>query len=148
LHSAETWRGGQLLKRSFFSKQFLIFLVTGGTAAVVNFCSRVLYNHWLDFSSAVILAYINGMFTAFVLAKLFVFKHSQQPWQRSLLLFGLVNVFAIGQTWAVSMGLAYYVLPALPSAFIQAFIPEIAHAIGILVPVFSSYLGHKYWSFR
>jgi putative flippase GtrA len=121
-----------LLKRTFFSKQFLIFLVAGGTAAVVNFCSRILYNHWLDFSSAVILAYLNGMITAFVLAKLLVFKTSQQPWHRSVLFFCLVNAFAVVQTWAVTMGLAYYVLPALPIALIQAFIPEIAHAIGIL----------------
>lgn len=25
---------------------------------------------------------------------------------------------------------------------------SIAHAIGVIVPVFSSYIGHKYWSFR
>ena len=131
--------------RQFLSIQFLIFLLTGGTAAVVNFGSRILYSMWLDFSSAVILAYISGMITAFVLAKLFVFKESHQTLQRSAVFFILVNLVAILQTWAISMGLAYYLLPLLG---FSVFVPEIAHATGVIVPVFTSYLGHKRWSFR
>ncbi len=131
--------------REFLSRQFLIFLLTGGTAAVVNFGSRILYSMWLDFSSAVILAYISGMITAFVLAKLFVFKESHQTLQRSAVFFILVNLVAILQTWAISMGLAYYLLPLLG---FSVFVPEIAHATGVIVPVFTSYLGHKRWSFR
>ena len=131
--------------RQFLSKQFLIFLLTGGTAAVVNFGSRILYSVWLDFSSAVILAYISGMITAFVLAKLFVFKESQQTLQRSVVFFILVNLIAILQTWGISMGLAFHFLPWLG---VSSFIPEIAHATGVIVPVFTSYLGHKRWSFN
>lgn len=131
--------------RQFLSRQFLIFLLTGGTAAVVNFSSRILYSVWLDFSSAVILAYISGMITAFVLAKLFVFKESQQTLQRSAVFFILVNLVAILQTWVISMGLAYYLLPLLG---FSVFVPEIAHATGVIVPVFTSYLGHKRWSFQ
>jgi putative flippase GtrA len=55
----------------FFSKQFLVFLATGGIAALINFLSRILYSNWLDFSLAVFLAYITGMITAFILAKKF-----------------------------------------------------------------------------
>lgn len=131
--------------RQFLSRQFLIFLLTGGTAAVVNFGSRILYSNWLDFSLAVILAYITGMITAFVLAKLFVFKESQQTLQRSAVFFILVNLIAILQTWAISMGLAFHLLPWLG---VSSFIPEIAHATGVIVPVFTSYLGHKRWSFQ
>lgn len=127
------------------SRQFLVFLLTGGTAAAVNFGSRVLYSLWLDFSSAVIIAYITGMTTAFVLAKLFVFTESQQSVQRSAMFFLLVNLVAVMQTWAISMGLALYVLPTLG---VTVFVYEIAHAIGVLVPVFTSYIGHKRWSFR
>jgi putative flippase GtrA len=129
----------------FFSRQFLVFLLTGGTAAAVNFGSRVLYSFWLDFSIAVILAYITGMLTAFVLAKLFVFTDSQQSVHRSAMFFIMVNLVAVIQTFAISMGLALYVLPALG---VTAFVHEIAHATGVLVPVFTSYIGHKRWSFR
>ncbi len=131
--------------RQFMSRQFLVFLLTGGTAAAVNFGSRIAYNQWLDFSSAVILAYVTGMVTAFVLAKLFVFKESRQSVHRSALFFVLVNLVAVLQTWAISMGLAYYLLPSLG---ITLFVREIAHAVGVAVPVFTSYIGHKRWSFR
>lgn len=127
------------------SRQFLVFLITGGTAAAVNFGSRVLYSLWLDFSSAVILAYLTGMITAFVLAKLFVFTESQQSVHRSAMFFILVNLVAVIQTWAISMGLALYVLPAFG---VTVFVHEAAHAVGVLVPVFTSYIGHKRWSFR
>jgi len=31
---------------------------------------------------------------------------------------------------------------------LKVYVPEVAHAIGIAVPVFTSYIGHKRWSFR
>lgn len=129
----------------FLSRQFLTFLVTGGTAAAVNFGSRLLYNRWLDYSSSVIVAYITGMITAFILARLFVFKESEQSMHKSAFFFVLVNLVAVAQTWAISMGLAYWLLPAMG---VTRGAPEIAHAVGIVVPVFTSYLGHKRWSFR
>ena len=131
--------------RQFISRQFLVFLLTGGTAAVINFGSRIVYSKWLNFSSAVILAYITGMITAFVLAKLFVFKESQQPVHHSAAFFILVNLVVALQTWAISMGLAYYLLPLMG---VTLFVREISHAVGVVFPVFTSYIGHKRWSFR
>lgn len=127
------------------SRQFLFFLLTGGTAAVVNFGSRILYSTWLDFSSAVIIAYVTGMITAFVLAKLFVFKESNQSVHSSAMFFILVNIVAVAQTWAISMVLAYYFFPWLG---VTSLVQEISHAIGVALPVFTSYIGHKRWSFR
>ena len=129
----------------FRSRQFLLFLLTGGTAAAFNFGSRIFYSVWLSFSSAVILAYLTGMITAFVLARAFVFKQCSHSVQRSAFFFVLVNLLAVGQTWAISMGLAYYGMPAL---CVTRWVPEISHAVGVVVPVFTSYLGHKHWSFR
>lgn len=131
--------------RQFMSRQFLAFLITGGLAAAVNFGSRILYNQWVEFSVAVILAYLTGMITAFLLARSFVFTKGSQSVQRSATFFVLVNGVAVLQTWAISMLLAYYVLPW---AGITRFVPEIAHAVGVAVPVFTSYLGHKRWSFK
>lgn len=130
--------------RSFMSRQFLGFLLTGGLAAAVNFGSRILYNRWLDFSSAVVLAYLTGMVTAFILARRFVFTEGSQTVQRSAMFFVMVNGVAVLQTWGISMAL-YYLLPI---AGITRWVPEIAHAVGVIVPVFTSYLGHKKFSFR
>lgn len=129
----------------FMSRQFFTFLITGGTAAAVNFFSRILFNLWFGFSVAVILAYIAGMLTAFSLAKLFVFKSGEQSLHRSALFFILVNLVAIAQTYVISILLAYYVLPALG---VYHFVNEIAHGVGVIVPVFTSYIGHRRWSFR
>lgn len=130
--------------RQFRSRQFLGFVFTGGLAAGVNFGSRFVYNHWLDFSSSVVLAYLTGMVTAFILARLLVFRQTTQPMGRSMMYFVLVNGVAVLQTWGISM-LLYYLLPL---AGVTRFVPEIAHAAGVAVPVFTSYLGHKKFSFR
>jgi putative flippase GtrA len=127
------------------SRQFVIFLVTGGLAAAVNFGSRIVYNQWVNFPIAVVLAYLTGMVTAFVLARYFVFTESELSIQRSALWFVVVNIVAVIQTWLISMLLAYYLLPRMG---LTRFIPEIAHAVGVVVPVFTSYLGHKRLSFR
>jgi putative flippase GtrA len=131
--------------KSFASRQFLVFLLTGGSAAAVNFGSRILYNRTMPFSSAVICAYITGMITAFILAKLFVFRESRQATHHAAGWFILVSVVAAAQTWAISMLLVKWGLPALG---VTAFAREIAHGVGVAVPVFTSYLGHKHFSFR
>lgn len=129
----------------FFSRQFVLFLITGGTAAAVNFGSRIIYNVWLGYSTSILIAYLTGMVTAFILARIFVFTDSLNGIRRSAVIFTLVNVLAVAQTWAISMALAYYILPGVG---INRYVPEVAHAVGVAFPVFTSYLGHKYWSFR
>lgn len=127
------------------SNQFFLFLCTGGFAAAVNFGSRVLYSQCVNFSSAIVFAYITGMITAFVLAKLFVFREATNSVSKSAFYFILVNLAAVIQTWAVSMLLAKYGLPLLG---ITQYVEEISHFIGVIVPVFTSYIGHKRLSFR
>ena len=129
----------------FRSRQFVLFLATGGFAALVNFGSRIVLSRWLSFSWAVVLAYLIGMATAFVLARAFVFTTSGQTVGESALRFALVNVAAVAQTWLISMALAYWVLPWLG---VDRWRLELAHAVGVMAPVFSSYLAHRHWSFR
>ena len=131
--------------QSFISKQFLTFLLMGGIAAGVNFFSRIFYNQWMSFSTAIIIAYITGMITAFILMKFFVFKKSEHKLHNSIGIFILINLAAIIQVWLVSMLFDVYVLPSLN---ITSFAPEIAHLAGIVVPTFTSYFGHKHGSFR
>src|SRR6202020_2061643 len=106
-------RAHTVAKKTFLSREFLVFLLTGGFAAAVNWSSRIVYNIWMPYSAAIIVAYITGMITAFILAKLFVFTRSTQSTARSVFFFTLVNLVAVLQTWAVSVGLAYYLFPRL-----------------------------------
>nr|WP_302473940.1 GtrA family protein [Legionella sp. PL877] len=120
-------------------------MLTGGISLIVNFCSRILYNYSFGFSISIIFAYITGMVTAFTLSKLFVFRHGQQTFLRSIVFFILVNLMGLLQTLLISLILAYYVLPTMN---ISAYTHEIAHAFGLIFPVFTIFLGHKYWTFR
>ena len=58
--------------------------------------------------------------------------------------FALVNLAAVAQVWVVSVGLARLVFPAIGFTWHAEIV---AHVIGVVVPVFTSYLGHKHFSF-
>lgn len=127
------------------SRTFLLFLLTGGFAAAVNWTSRIIYNLWMPYSYAIVVAYLTGMVTAFVLARAFVFTTSTHSTARSAAIFALVNLAAILQTWSVSVVLAYYAFPAFG---MTGHAKEVAHLVGVAVPVFTSYIGHKRFTFR
>ncbi|WP_089976895.1 GtrA family protein [Luteibacter sp. UNCMF331Sha3.1] len=125
--------------------QFVLFLVVGGVAAAANFASRIAFNHWIGYAWAVTLAYCIGMATAFALNRLFVFKHSSQAVHHQAIWFVVVNLFALAQTLAVSVLLAKVVFPRVGFAWHP---DSVAHLVGIMLPLVSSYFGHKYLSFR
>jgi putative flippase GtrA len=127
-------------RRTFVSRDFLMFLLTGGFAAAVNWGSRIVYNLWMPYSAAIVVAYVTGMITAFVLAKLFVFTNSTQSTGRSAIFFTLVNLVAVLQTWIVSVGLAYYVFPRLQMTWHPR---EVAHLFGVAIPVVTSYIASQ-----
>lgn len=131
---------------SFFSKQFIIFILTGGLAAAVNFFSRIALNNYFDFSTSIILAYLLGMITAFCLAKLFVFKESQNTIGKSIFYFSAINVLAIIQTWCISMIMLHIILVHL--SVTTSYDKELSHAMGVIFPVFTSFIGHKYLTFK
>lgn len=126
-------------------REFILFLVTGGLAALINIVSRVGFSTVVRFELAVLLAYAVGMVTAYVLARKFVFLSSRTSIRRSFAAFALVNLFAVLQTWLVSVGLRNWLLPLLG---IVVFRDLLAHGIGVAMPVASSYFGHKYISFK
>ncbi|GEM_PF-412284 len=135
----------QWLKHEFFSSAFVKFVIVGGFAATINFGSRIGLSVFLDYAMAIVVAYLIGMLTAFILNRLFVFESQDGRTAHQFFYFTLVNLFAIFQTLVVSLVLARMVLPSLG---IEFWVEEIAHFFGICVPVFTSFLGHKYLSFK
>jgi putative flippase GtrA len=126
--------------------EFLRFVAVGGIAALVNILSRYAVNTVMAYEYAVIVAYIFGMITAFILSKAFVFAHAAGGKAHGQFLrFTLVNVMAAAQVWGISVGLAEYLFPRIGFAFHPY---DTAHIVGVIFPVFSSYFGHKYFSFR
>lgn len=134
-----------MLHKEFISRQFFVFLLVGGFAALVNFLSRILYNTQLNYEWAVFLAYLTGMLTAYGLSRYFVFGPSLRSKRSELFRFTIINLIALIQVWGISVGLALYIFPWLAFDYHPY---EIAHLIGLGIPVFTSYLGHKHFSFK
>lgn len=126
------------------TRRFVAFLLTGGVAAGVNVASRLVLGLAMPYEAAVALAYLVGMTTAFALARVFVFAGSGRSIHVEYGRFALVNVAALVQVLAVSVGLAKLVFPALHFTWNAELV---AHVIGVLSPVVVSYQGHKRFSF-
>jgi len=116
---------------ALLSSPFLRFLLSGGIAAAINI-------------GAVVVAYLIGMTAAYVLMLLFVFPASGKSRAHEYLRFGLVNLVALVQVWLVSVGLARWAFPALGFAWHP---DTVAHVVGVLSPVVTSYAGHKFFTF-
>lgn len=126
-------------------KRFIYFAFAGGIAAALNFGSRILLSHAFAYSISIVIAYLIGMVTAFVLNRVFVFPEGNEDWRKQAGWFAAVNVFAVVQTLCISLLLARVIFPATG----MVFHPEtLAHAVGVIAPIFTSYLGHKKLTFR
>jgi len=125
-------------------RRILLFLLAGSIAAVVNILSRIVFNWAMRYEIAIIVAYLCGMTTAYILNKVFVFDASGRGVSNEYLRFTLVNLIAVAQVWIVSVVLARIVFPATGFGWHSE---TIAHVIGVAVPIFTSYLGHKHFTF-
>lgn len=126
-------------------KQFINYLFSGGIAASLNWGCRFLFSELFQFEVAVVLAYLVGLLSGFTLMRVFVFTGADKPVIAQAGKYVAVNLFALPQTVIISSVLARWALPLI-GIFDHA--EALAHFAGILVPVATSYFGHKYFSFR
>jgi putative flippase GtrA len=122
-----------------------MFLVAGGIAAVANYGSRFGFSAWFSYPVAIVLAYLVGMTVAFALMRRYVFEGGGKPLGPQIVRFAGVNALAVVQTLVVSLVLARWVLPVVD---VTRHAEAIAHAVGVAVPVVTSYFGHKLATFR
>ena len=126
-------------------RRFGLFLVAGGIAAAANYGSRFGFSLWFNYPVAIVLAYLVGMAVAFLLMRQYVFDGRGKALAPQLWRFALVNALAVLQTLIVSLVLARWLLPALG---VTQHAEAIAHAVGVAVPVVTSYFGHKLATFK
>jgi putative flippase GtrA len=124
--------------------QFARFVLVGGIAAAVNILSRIALNLAMSYEAAIVVAYVCGMTTAYLLNKLFVFAPSGRPVHEEYWRFTIVNLVAVAQVWIVSVWLAFSVFPTIGFTWHAE---TIAHIVGVMLPTFTSYFGHRYFSF-
>ena len=127
------------------NNSFLRFLLVGGVAAAANWGSRFFFADHMSLGWSVAAAYLVGMTTAYALSRLFVFESSGRTVWDEYLRFAAVNVVAWIQVELITIGLARYGFPAIGFHWH----PEsVAHAIGVLSPAVTSYLGHRHFTFK
>jgi putative flippase GtrA len=125
--------------------RFTRFLATSGTSAVANLIARWLLSFVVVYQVAVALAYLVGIVTAFVLARIFVFHGASGEIHHQFGRFLLVNAVGFCQVWIISVGLDRIVFPAVGFQF---HIETLAHLIGLGSLAGTSYFLHKRFSFR
>jgi putative flippase GtrA len=126
-------------------ENFLYFILSGGVAAGLNFGSRFLFSWVLPFEIAVVAAFFVGLLSGFLLMRFFVFNGAGKPVIPQIRKYVLVNLFALLQTFLISLVLARWVFPSIG---IHSHAEALGHLIGVLLPVLTSYFGHKYFTFR
>lgn len=129
----------------FISREFFNFIFTGGIAALVNIITRFIFSFFLNFTLSILFSYLIAMLLAYYLARSFVFKKSKKPIFSSLAVFSLINLFAVCQTLFISLITREYLSGKVLN--IQ-YVYFISHTIGVVTPVFTSFIGHKYFSFK
>jgi putative flippase GtrA len=126
------------------NSQFLLFAIIGGFAALVNIAVRLLFNLVVPFEVAVVLAFPVALTTAFLLNRRFVFTDGSGRAVHQYAKFWLVNLIALVQVLAVSLFLARALFPWLGFTWHAE---TVAHVIGVLSPVFTSFVLHRSYTF-
>jgi putative flippase GtrA len=126
--------------------QFVRYLLAGAVAAAANYGSRFLFNRWMSFEIAVAAAFFIGLLVGFCLMRAYAFGARSTPSvARQAAWYVGVNLVALIQTLLISSLLLRWALPLIG---VRHHAEAIAHAVGVSVPILTSYFGHKRLTFR
>ena len=133
------------IKDKLTNKEFILFILTGGLSATINLSSRIIISNFLIFEISVLISYLIGMITAYYLAKKYVFLNIKKSYKKSFPIFALVNFVAVLQTFLISKYIRIWLMNLFDNYITIDFI---LHLCGVIFPIFSSFFGHKYITFR
>ena len=133
------------LARRFLSAQFVKFLIAGGLAALLNWSARFLFSTWFSYGWAVLLAYLIGLSSGYVLNAWLVFPKSGQTRRREIAYFVGVNLMSLPLVWGLSVGLGDFLFPTIMD---RSLAQALGNGIGILSPVALSFVLHRKLTFR
>lgn len=132
-------------KPKVLARQFVFFLFCGGVAAGMNWGSRFLFSEFVRLEIAVVLGFLVGMVSAFFLMRVLVFDGARKPIMPQAGKFVAVNLIALAQTLVITLSLARWLFPSIG---VVDQTEALAHLIGVVTPVVTSYFGHKFLTFR
>lgn len=121
-----------------------LFVLIGGFSSLVNLLARIVIDIFTSFEVAIVLAFPIALTTAFVLNRALVFNGRAGNWRGQYWRFLLVNLATLVQVFVLTMALARFLFPAIGFRWHA---DTVAHAIGLVSPILTSYWAHKYFSF-
>lgn len=129
--------------KHFFTRQFLLFVFVGITAALMNWVARFVFSLWISFPLAVLSAYGIGMASAFELNRRFVFPVSPKPIHRQMQVFVLTNLAFLPVVWVASI----FLNTLMNNYGFTRNTEEIAHGIALAIPMLITFLVYKFIAF-
>lgn len=128
----------------YLSRQFLLFLLVGGVAALLHWLARIGFDVWFGYLTSIVLAYFVGLIVAFILNRVFVFPKSNRSMSFEISAFTIVNILAFPVVVAVS----YVSSEMLLRHFLSLDLARlIGHGAGVISPVLVNFAAHKFWTF-
>ena len=120
------------------------FLICGGLAALINWLARIGFSQAMNFSSAVVAAYLVGMLSGFILYRNIVWPASGKDWRSQVVPFVWVNLAGAAVVLIVALALVQVgSMLGGRSALLEA----LAHGVAIAVGAAFNYYGHNRFTF-
>lgn len=121
------------------------FVIAGALAALINWIARFLFELFIPFAAAVLVAMVIGMTCGFLLYDRWVFPGSARPLFRKVRDFLAINLISQGVMFLVALiGREFMIL----AGFEQLFSGAVAHLVGIGLGAVISFLGHRSITYR
>jgi len=134
--------------KSFCSTEFLKFLLVGGSAALINFFSRFLFQVWYSYIVSVALAFILGSIISFIFNKLFTFKDNDEKTTVQLVKFTIMTIVSVFiAAFVAYLAMNLYELFKV-TLIAQKGMESVAHIIAIGVTTIYNFLAMKFFSFK
>lgn len=135
------------------TRRVLRFLLVGTLAAAVNWLARIAlsaaFAPALSFEVAVLIAYAIGMTSGFLLYRAYVFPDAGLPMAVQVRRFIAVNLVSAAEVWLIAVVLLRVAVPAAGIGTEYTAVAEaLAHGIAIAAGAATSYVGHKFLTFR
>ena len=126
--------------------QFARYVISGGTATVVNLATIWLSRQITHFELSVFIGAIAGTITTYLLTKTFVFNANSKAFDHSeILRFLSVHAVVCIQIWLVSVSIERWVLPVYWTSNSRE---ALASMLGVGSVVFTGFFLHRNVTFR
>ncbi len=125
--------------------QVFRFLLVGGFAAFTNIISRIIFSKFFSYKLSIIFSFLIGLSTGFILMRNYVFVFKKDLIYRQIKRFIFINLLNLIQTFFISLGLNFLLSLIINKVVL---VELLAHVVGVIFPVITSYFAHKYFTFK